>query len=86
MGNEISSEGQKLNLWRQEAREGVNRIYRVRDEFPEIMAIAAGLSLKAGRTYYIGADTPRKPKPDAKKSAKRALVKARRKQKHGGKR
>ena len=44
----------------------------------------ARVALKASRTHASAA--PSSPKPDAKKAAHRAKVKARRKQKHGGKR
>ena len=50
-------------------------------------ALGLAMALKAGRTYHIAAPAkPKAPKPDAKKARRRALVKAARKQKHGGQR
>ena len=52
----------------------------------EMEARVALHGLRSNRRFSTGLDKQLQPKPDAKKAARRAKVKAARKQKHGGKR
>ena len=61
--------------------------YIIRPVADGLTTALAAMTLMSGRTYGVSmAAKPRAPKPDPKKAAHRAKVKAARKQKHGGKR